>query len=105
MPNAANEVFALVLKNPDDKLSNKHLNDLKTSIFTNYPGVKLNLIKVKSLKAFKNSLQKIYKDTYVDNIVAAESISDNDLVATTTSDVKFKSVSLQLSCIYLVYRV
>lgn len=90
--NASNEVFALVLKNPE-KLSNKQLNDLKTSIFTNYPEVKFNLLSIKTLDTFQKNLQKMIRGIDVAAVMNTHTISEYDLVAI-ASGPKYKSVSL-----------
>lgn len=81
------------MKNVEKSLSNKQLNDLKTSISTNYPDVKFSLLKVKSLKTFKENLKKNFHGIYVDNVVSTINISENDLVAISSSSSKLKAVS------------
>lgn len=93
MPNAKNEVFALVLKNVEEKMSNKELSDLTISISNNYPDVKFYLLKVKLLKTFKKHIYNIFKEIYIDAIIDIENIAENDLVAIATSSSKFNAVS------------
>lgn len=93
MPNSKNEVFALVLKNVEEKKSNKELSDLTISISNNYPDVKFYLLKVKLLKTFKKYIYNIFKEIYVDSIIDTENIAENDLVAIATSSSKFNAVS------------
>lgn len=87
-----NDVFALVLKNPEEKLSNKQMNDLKTSIFTNYPNVKFSLLNIKSLKTFKENLQKMFPSIDVAAVIATNDISENNLVAIAKGS-KYEAVS------------
>lgn len=89
---ASNEVFALVLKNQAEKLTNKQLNDFKKLFSTNYPDVKFSLLKIKSLKLFKENLPKIIKGIDTDAVIAANNISELDLVAIACGP-KYKSVS------------
>lgn len=90
------EIFALVLKKPEEELSNKQTNDFKSSISSNYPDVKFSFINIKSLKTFKEDLQKIIKGIDVEAVVTADNISEHDLVAITSSSSKFKAVSYKL---------
>jgi len=91
IPKASNEVFSLVLKNSEDKLTKKQINDLKTSISTNYPDVKFSLLSIKSLKTFKENLQKICNGVDVTAVLAADNISEHDLVAIAIGS-KYKAV-------------
>lgn len=93
MPNAKNEVFALVLKDVEETKSSKELSDLTISISNNYPDVKFYLFKVKLLKTFKKYMYNIFKEIYVDAIIDADNIAENDLVAVATSSSKFNAVS------------
>lgn len=80
------------MKNPEEKLSNKQTNDLKTSISSNYPDVKFSLISIKSLKTFTENLQKIINGIDVEAVVNFDNISENDLVAIANGP-KYKAVS------------
>lgn len=87
-----NEVFALVLKNPEEKLSNKRTNEIKTFISSNYPDVKFSLLNIKSLTVFKENLQKMFNGIDVASVIDADNISENDLVAVANGP-KYKAVS------------
>lgn len=89
------------MKNPKEKLTNQQSNDLKKSIFTNYPDVKFNLLNIKSLEVFKENLQKIVQGIDVDAVVAANNISENDRVAIAIGS-KYKAVSLKLYILILI---
>lgn len=91
IPNTSNEVFTLVLKNSEDKLTKKQINDLKTLISTNYPDVKFSLLNIRSLKTFKENLQKIINGIDVAAVLAADNISEHDLVAIASGS-KYKAV-------------
>lgn len=80
------------MKNPEEKLSNKQLNDLKTFVSTSHPDVKFSLLNVKSLKVFKENLQKIIQGIDIDAVVAANNIFENDRVAIASGS-KYKAVS------------
>lgn len=95
MSSTSNEMFALVLKNIEDKLSNKQTNDLKSLISTNYPDVKFTLLNIKSLKTFKENIQQIFKGIDVTALMAENNISEHDIVAI-ASGPKYKSVSKSL---------
>lgn len=92
IPNASNEVFTLVLKNGEDKLTKKKINNLKTLISTNYPDVKFSLLNVKSFETFKENLKKIINGIDVVALFADNNISEHDLVAIASGS-KFKAVS------------
>lgn len=92
LPSASNEVFALVLKNSENKLSKKQKNDLETLISTNYPGVKFSLLNIKSIKTFKENLQKMFSGIDVTAVVDAHNISEHDFVAIARGS-KYKAVS------------
>ncbi|XP_022173731.1 aspartate--tRNA ligase, mitochondrial [Myzus persicae] len=92
IPNTSNEVFTLVLKNSEDKLTKKQINDLKTLISTNYPDVKFSLLNIRSLKTFKENLQKIINGIDVAAVLAADNISEHDLVAIASGS-KYKALS------------
>lgn len=81
-------------------MSNKQINDLKTSISTNYPDVKFSLINIKSLETFKESLPKIVPGINVSAVVAADNISEHSLVAI-ASGPKYKAVSFKLFKLFL----
>lgn len=92
IPCASNEVFTLVLKKYEDKLTRKQINDLKTLISTNYPDVKFSLLNIKSLETFKDNLQKIINGIDVAAVLAANNISEHDLVAIASGS-KYKALS------------
>ncbi|KAE9528825.1 hypothetical protein AGLY_012400 [Aphis glycines] len=92
LPSASNEVFALVLKNSENKLSKKQKNDLETLISTNYPGVKFSLLNIKSIKTFKENLQKMFSGIDVTAVVDAHNISEHDFVAIARGS-KYKALS------------
>lgn len=91
----SNEVFALVLKNVEGKLTNKLINSLKLSISNNYPNVKLNLLHVKSLNTFKENIQKIVTGIDVTALMNSENISEHNLIAI-ASGPKYEAVSNSL---------
>ncbi|XP_025421969.1 aspartate--tRNA ligase, mitochondrial [Sipha flava] len=91
--NPTNEVFALILKNSEKNISNKQTNDLKTSISTNYPDIKFNLIKIKSLNIFKESLPKIIPGIDVSAVLTTDNILEHDLVAI-ASGPKYEALSV-----------
>lgn len=80
------------MKNHEKKLSNKQINDLKTTISTNYPEVKFSLLNIKSLKIFKEILQKVFQNIDVDAVISADNISENNLVAIASGS-KYEAVS------------
>lgn len=90
--NASNEVFALVLKNSENKLTKRQINDLKTLISTNYSDVKFSLLNIKSIKTFKENLLKMFNGIDAAAVLDAESISEHDLVAIACGS-KYKAVS------------
>jgi len=92
LPSASNEVFALVLKNSENKLSKKQKNDLETLISTNYPGVKFSLLNIKSIKTFKENLLKMFNGIDAAAVVNAHNISEHDCVAIARGS-KYKAVS------------
>jgi len=92
IPNVSKEVFSLVLKNSEDKLSKKQINDLKTLISNNYPDVKFSFLNIRLLKTFKENLKKIFNGIDVEAVLAADNISEHDLVAIASGS-KYKSVS------------
>jgi len=92
IPNASNQVYTLVLKNAEDKLTKKQINDLKTLIFTNYPDVKFSLLNIRSFETFKENLKKIINGIDVAAVLAADNISEHDLVAIASGS-KYKAVS------------
>jgi hypothetical protein len=65
---------------------------LKTSISTNYPDIKFNLIKIKSLNIFKESLPKIIPGIDVSAVLTTDNILEHDLVAI-ASGPKYEAVS------------
>lgn len=83
------------MKSPEGKLSKNQINELKKSISTNYPEVKFSLINIKSLDTFKENIQNIIQGIDVAAVVAAENISENDLIAI-ASGPKYKAVSQYL---------
>lgn len=85
-------MFALVFKNQTLKLSNQQLNDLKKSFSTNYPDVKFNLLKIKTLETFKENLRKIFEEIDSDVVITDNNISELDTVAI-ASGPKYKAVS------------
>jgi len=70
------------------------MSDLKTSFINNYPDVKINLLKIKSLKSFKEVLPNVINGINVSAVITAENISEHDFVAIASSASKYKSVSL-----------
>lgn len=92
LPSASNEIFALVLKNSENKLSRKQKNDLETLISTNYPGVKFSLLNIKSIKTFKENLLKMFNGIDAAAVVDAHNISEHDFVAIARGS-KYKAVS------------
>ncbi|XP_060844907.1 aspartate--tRNA ligase, mitochondrial isoform X1 [Rhopalosiphum padi] len=90
--NASNEVFALVLKNSENKLTKRQINDLKTLISTNYSDVKFSLLNIKSIKTFKENLLKMFNGIDAAAVLDAESISEHDLVAIACGS-KYKALS------------
>ncbi|VVC26054.1 Aminoacyl-tRNA synthetase, class II (D/K/N),Nucleic acid-binding, OB-fold,Aspartyl/Asparaginyl- [Cinara cedri] len=91
--NSPTDVFALVIKNPVNKLTIKQLNELKKSIFTNYPGVNFSLFNIKSLDTFKENLQSTIQGIDVAAVVTAENISEHDLVAIASGS-KYKALTV-----------
>lgn len=82
------------MKNPEKKLSKKQLSDLKTSISTNYPDVKFNILNIETLESFQKNLQKIIQGIDVTAVINTNNISDYDFVAI-ASGPKYKSVSYE----------
>lgn len=75
-------------------MSNKQINDLKTSISTNYPDVKFSLINIKSLKMFEESLPKIVPGIDVSAVLTTNNILEHDLVAIANGP-KYKAVNYE----------
>lgn len=73
-------------------MSNKQINDLKASISSNYPDVQFSLINIKSLKTFKEILQKIFQNIDATAVISADNISENNLVAIASGS-KYEAVS------------
>lgn len=90
--NASSDVFALVIKSPEKKFSNRQLNEFKKLISTNYPGVKFSLINIKSLDTINENIRSVIQEIDVAGVVASENISEHDIVAI-ASGPKYKAVS------------
>jgi len=65
---------------------------LKTLISTNYPDVKFSLLNIRSIETFKENIKKIINGIDVAAVLAADNISEHDLVAIASGS-KYKAVS------------